>query len=313
MPNLTVLMTTYNEEKEIFLKSLESIQNQTYEDFNILIIVDNKDNVDIIEVLKRKSKEDKRIQYMINKKNIGLALSLNKGIDLINTKYIARMDADDIADSNRLYKQYLALKNNDKIDLVGTNIYYIDYNGNKLYPRSNLPENSKNIRVALKYVNVMNHPTFFGKTEVFKRYKYRNLKYSQDYDFTCRLAENGCNLSNINEPLLLYRNPEKLNDNKKMLQTIVSYCIRKQYNRKKLTSSDIEKIIDLEIKNANSKKVIKSIDYYEETIKNLKSHNYIFATIFFAKSILYSKYKRIELLNLIMYFFIKKRVNRNKK
>ena len=81
MQYLTILMTTYNEEKNIFLKSLESIQNQSFEQFEVLIIVDNKENKDIIEILERKSKEDQRIKYIINEENLGLPLSLNKGID----------------------------------------------------------------------------------------------------------------------------------------------------------------------------------------------------------------------------------------
>ncbi len=104
MKKLTCLMTTYNENGIILETAINSILNQTYQNFDFLIIVDNPDNSEIISVLEDYSKKDNRIRYIINKKNMGLPMALNKGIDMIRTKYIARMDADDIALPERFEK-----------------------------------------------------------------------------------------------------------------------------------------------------------------------------------------------------------------
>ena len=151
---ITVLMTTCNEKKEIFSKALESILKQTYSNIKILIIVDNMENKEIIEQIKEYQNKDNRISYIVNEQNLGLAESLNKGIDIINTKYIARMDADDIAFEDRIEKQLKYAKENPQIDLFGANVEFIDYEGNSLYKRNEHEMNSEKIKKVVKYINI---------------------------------------------------------------------------------------------------------------------------------------------------------------
>ena len=150
MSEVTVLMTTYREEEEIFKQALESIIKQTLKDFDILIIVDDSENKEIISIIEEYSKDDNRIQYIINENNLGLPLSLNKGIELINTKYIARMDSDDIADETRLEKQLKFAKENPDVDLIGCNIRYINYNWNILYKIEDVTLHNKTIKNIMK-------------------------------------------------------------------------------------------------------------------------------------------------------------------
>lgn len=76
MANLTVLMTTYNEEKHVFEMALNSILNQTLKDFKILIVVDNLENTFVIDVIKKYAEKDNRINYIINDTNLRITISL---------------------------------------------------------------------------------------------------------------------------------------------------------------------------------------------------------------------------------------------
>lgn len=76
MDDLTVLMTTYNEEKQVFEMALNSILNQTLKDFKILIVVDNLENTFVIDVIKKYAEKDNRISYIINETNLRITISI---------------------------------------------------------------------------------------------------------------------------------------------------------------------------------------------------------------------------------------------
>lgn len=101
-PKVTVLMAEYNTKEEELRQSIESILNQTYKNFEFIIIDDFSEDKSTKII---KSYDDDRIKIYRNDKNIGLAESLNKGIKLSNTDFIIRMDTDDIALEDRIEKQ----------------------------------------------------------------------------------------------------------------------------------------------------------------------------------------------------------------
>lgn len=243
---VTVLMTVYNEKNDILKQSIDSILQQTYKNIKIMIIVDNPDNAEAISLISDYCKEDKRLIYLVNDKNYGLPYSLNKGLDLIDTPYIARMDADDIAKPDRILKQLNYMEKNSDIALIGTNIIYFD--SDEKYKRSPLPKTYKEIKKLIRFQNVMCHPTFFAKTEVLKKFKYRNLKYSQDYDLVCRLIENNYKIENLGDYELEYRISKKSN-NKMIYQTIVQQTIQYYFKKGKLSSVNIYDKVEEKIKN----------------------------------------------------------------
>ena len=114
-PKVTVLMPVYNCEKYL-RESIESILNQTFKDFEFLIINDGSSDksAEIVE-----SYNDNRINFVQNEKNIGLAASLNRGLDIAKGEYIARMDADDISLPERLEKQVRFMETNPQIGICG--------------------------------------------------------------------------------------------------------------------------------------------------------------------------------------------------
>ena len=115
-PLVTVLMPVYNGEK--YLKeAIESILNQTFKDFEFLIINDGStdNSVKIIQ-----SFNDLRIRLIHNESNIGLIKTLNKGLKLSNGKYIARMDCDDVSLPKRLSVQINFMEKHPEIGVCGS-------------------------------------------------------------------------------------------------------------------------------------------------------------------------------------------------
>lgn len=119
LPSVTILMPVYNGER--FLRqTIESILNQTFTDFEYLIIDDASTDTsrDIIRCF-----NDPRIRLVENVKNDGLIKTLNRGLALAQGEYIARQDQDDISHPTRIEKQFAFLNDNPEIVLLGTQIW----------------------------------------------------------------------------------------------------------------------------------------------------------------------------------------------
>lgn len=202
---ISVIMSTYKEDERLLRESIESILNQTYRDFEYIIILDYPDNDVHKSVIEEYALKDDRIHFYINEKNMGLTDSLNRGLSLCHGEYIARMDADDISLPNRLERQMKYLEKNH-YDLIGGITEMINENGSLLYSIKSVPTNPKKINKALRYSQCIAHPTWLGKKEVFeKNAGYRHMPLCEDYDFTLRAVLNGFVISNLNEAVLKYR------------------------------------------------------------------------------------------------------------
>ena len=117
-------MSVYNASK--FLnEAIESILNQTYKNFEFIIIDDGSTD-NSTQIIEKYKKIDERIVFIENEKNVGLTKNLNKAIKLSTSDYIARMDADDISDVKRLEKQIKFLQENKDISIVGSCAKYIN-------------------------------------------------------------------------------------------------------------------------------------------------------------------------------------------
>ncbi|MEF2922355.1 MAG: glycosyltransferase [Holdemanella sp.] len=202
---ISVIMSTYKEDERLLRESIESILNQTYRDFEYIIILDYPDNDVHKSVIEEYALKDDRIHFYINEKNMGLTDSLNRGLSLCHGEYIARMDADDISLPDRLERQMKYLEKNH-YDLIGGITEMINENGSLLYSIKSVPTDPKKINKALRYSQCIAHPTWLGKKEVFeKNAGYRHMPLCEDYDFTLRAVLNGFVISNLNEAVLKYR------------------------------------------------------------------------------------------------------------
>lgn len=141
---ISVLMSVWNGERFLH-QAIDSILNQSYNHFEFIIINDGSfdDSEKIIL-----SYRDPRIVYLRNDINIGLAASLNKGIQIAKGKYIARMDDDDLSHKDRFKVQLEFLENNSNIGVLGTIAKYITEE-NEYITTTALPENDKEIKKKL--------------------------------------------------------------------------------------------------------------------------------------------------------------------
>jgi len=201
---ISVIMSVYNAEKYL-KKAIESILDQSFDDFEF-IIIDDKSQDSSADIISRYSKKDQRIKYFKNRENKGLTFSLNKGLKLAHGDYIARMDADDISHPKRLEKQYTYLQKNNDIALLGTAAYNIDEKGEVISNR-NVPLSFEEIKENIKMVNPIIHPSvMFRKKDIIDIGCY-NEKYTkvQDYELWFRAIANGLKAENLEEQLLYYR------------------------------------------------------------------------------------------------------------
>lgn len=202
MPKISVIMCVYNTDNIFLKEAIDSILNQTYEDFEFIIINDctNKENMNLIN-----SYKDARIVLMNNKINIGLTRSLNKGILLAKGKYIARMDSDDISLPNRFKKQVEFLESNKEIAVVGS--YAKIFNKEKVFMSRIKSEEILKIRMMF-YNCVMVHPTAMLNMELLKNnsiYYDESISKAQDYMLWADCIINSLKIYVIDEILLKYR------------------------------------------------------------------------------------------------------------
>lgn len=236
---ISVIMSTYKEDERLLRESIESILNQTYRDFEYIIILDYPDNDVHKSVIEEYALKDDRIHFYINEKNMGLTDSLNRGLSLCHGEYIARMDADDISLPDRLERQMKYLEKNH-YDLIGGITEMINENGSLLYSIKSVPTDPKKINKALHYSQCIAHPTWLGRKEVFeKNAGYRHMPLCEDYDFTLRAVLNGFVVSNLNEAVLKYRmTSNSISRSNLFEQYLYMSYITNEYKNKGIASVD---------------------------------------------------------------------------
>lgn len=281
-PKVTVLMPVYNGEK--YLRgAIDSILDQTYSNFKFLIIddgsIDNSKNI-------IKSYNDSRINLYINEKNLGLAKTLNKGIDLVDTEYIARMDCDDISLPTRLQKQVKFMDSHPKVGICGTWAKMITGDKEKIIKP---PTSYEDIKAFLLFGCIMVHVSVMMRVSMLKDY---NLYYNtnsnfatvEDYELWQRCSMY-FPIRNIPKVLLIFRihpkstrgrnteihsenirnihkyNLKRLNMNIS-IDTILSYCFGKDKNMIEKTHQELIKLLEYN-KNMKlySEKSLKKIIY----------------------------------------------------
>jgi len=117
-PKVSVLTPVYNTNPEHLREMIESILNQTFTDFEFLILNDSPDNKEIEKIVLEYAKHDKRITYAKNDKNMGITPSRNKLLKMTRGEYLAIFDHDDISVPTRLEKEVAYLDSHKNIGVV---------------------------------------------------------------------------------------------------------------------------------------------------------------------------------------------------
>lgn len=203
-PRVSVLISVYNGER--FLKSaIESILGQTFTDFEFLILDDGSTD-STWEILGKYANKDARIVLVRNDRNLGLTRSLNKGLRLVRSEYLARQDADDISLPERLELQVKFLDAHPEVSLVGTGMEIIDKN-DEILRLQQPPTDHESITAELLLKNhAIGHSTVMAKLSALKEFGGYNerLPYAQDYELWCRLSQTK-QIANLPEILVRWR------------------------------------------------------------------------------------------------------------
>jgi glycosyltransferase involved in cell wall biosynthesis len=242
-PEISVILPVYNGQQFI-RSSIESILNQTFGNFELIIINDGSTD-QTAELLKIFN--DPRLTIIDNVINQGLIYSLNIGLQNTRGDFIARMDADDISEPLRFQKQYEFLKQNPKVGIVGSQVRFFDCELKKEIFFKDYPQSHGEIAWGMIFNCCIAHPSIMAKKEVFEN----NGSYMQgwdtveDYELWTRLIPT-TQFANLNEPLLNYRvHNQSISRQKKEFQRKQTLAVRARYISS-LTNVDVnERIIDL--------------------------------------------------------------------
>ncbi len=200
MPLVSVLMPAYNSELYI-AQAIDSILDQTHSNLELLIFDDGSSDGTrkVIE-----SYSDLRVIKVLSDQNYGVVRARNELIDRANGKYIALMDADDVAEPTRLQKQLQVLESGE-CDICGSAQWVLDEATNKL-KKSKDRFIDPDLRALLSVYCGLCNSTITGKAEIFKRFKYdTSILTSEDYFLWVQMAAAGYRFINLKDRLLTYR------------------------------------------------------------------------------------------------------------
>jgi len=232
-PFISILMPVYNVEAFIE-EAIESILNQTYTNFEFIIIDDaSTDNSwDIIQKY-----TDKRIICVSNSSNSGPFPCRNLGLRMAKGEYIAVMDGDDIALPERLEKQVDFLENHPEMLAVGSESLVIPSQ-----TKRGTPISPSNIRLSLLENSYVLHPSLLIRYSAMMELNgyQEKYRYAGDYDLLCRLNETG-DMACLPDILMHYRNhPRQITELYRSKQIFYADKIRRIYQRNFINRYRIE-------------------------------------------------------------------------
>jgi glycosyltransferase involved in cell wall biosynthesis len=199
-PRVTFLVPFFNAERHL-VASVGSMLSQTYADWKALLIDDcsSDSSRQVVE-----SFRDGRIKTIVNERNLGVAAALNRGLELVDTEFIARTDADDVCCPRRLEDQLLFMRDNPDVGAVGA---WARFTGGHMNAVDRRPWGGDAVRATLCLDNPIIHPSVMIRKCVLDQHKLRydpTYSRSEDFDLWSRMSEHAA-LDNVPEVLLKYR------------------------------------------------------------------------------------------------------------
>jgi glycosyltransferase involved in cell wall biosynthesis len=218
MKKLAVLLPSYNAASYVE-ESIESILNQTFPDFDLYVYDDcSTDNT--AEVVSKYT--DSRVFYRKNESNLGIAKTLNKGLETLlpHYEYIARMDADDWSYPERFQKQLDYLQEHPEVVLCGTQGYWIKDITQHPISAWEYPVSHQYIKPYLLFSASFGHSSVVFRAVFFKKHDFRyneTIRTCEDWDLWIRISRIG-KVVNLSDFLMKYqildnsnhRAPEKM-------------------------------------------------------------------------------------------------------
>lgn len=202
MASVSVVMSVYNGER-FLAEAVDSILDQSYQDLE-LVVIDDGSTDRSAGILEQRRRIDPRLR-VFPQSNMGLTRSLNRGVTLSSGRYIARMDADDVADRKRIERQVEFMDAHPAVGLLGTGYYEIDAEGRVLGVKT-FPTDDRTLRAALIRYNPFFHASVMLRREVFAEVGLYDERWPlvEDYEMWLRVAAR-YQVANLAEPLGMRR------------------------------------------------------------------------------------------------------------
>ncbi len=227
----SVLMSVYYKELPEYLKdSLLSVINQSLRPDEIVLVKDGKLTPELDKVISDFKKKYPRLFTIVPlKKNSGLGIALNAGLNHCKYDIIARMDSDDYSLPDRFEKQINVFKNRN-VDMVGGLIQEYDEEMAEKQGIRTVPENHESILKYLKKRSAFNHVSvMYRKQAVIDAGGYQDCPYFEDYYLWCRMAKKNCLFYNIQEVLVNVRGGDSMINRRGGKE--YNKCIRNFYDK----------------------------------------------------------------------------------
>lgn len=275
MSLVSVVIPVYHPNIEYIKLAVKSILTQTHKELEVIIIEDDPEGI-VKKVLDDFG--DERIVYVGNTGRLGIAASINKGLDISKGKYIARMDDDDFSLRTRIKTQHDFMEKNQSVGVCGT--WCIKSDDHDLMALDKIGYEKRKVKFLFENEGLF-HPTAFFRKSFIKE---NNLKYdedmlcAEDYD----MWERCCQISDIytiQEPLLIYRIHESQATNNPKQKLFENKTKRKQLDKFNLLS-DREKDIFMDF-------ICPSVALHKSIKKMVKDNRYnkYYSKLFFEGAI----------------------------
>ena len=200
LPLLSVLIPTYKPDLKFFRETIDSILNQSFKDFELLILADGPD--ERLDSFINSFNDSRIILHKLS--HAGIANTGNRGLVLAKGQFIVRHDQDDLSHPLRFQRQLEFFNKNSKFGAVGTRTFNIDENGN-LMERCFMPGDPELLnKLLFSYNPFTNSSMMLKKEAVFKAQGYTNIPFIDDYDLWLKMRR-FCQIGIIEEELFYYR------------------------------------------------------------------------------------------------------------
>ena len=230
--NLISIIIPYCKKKDYFQQTIDSIQNQTYKNFELIIIYDDIDRSDL-NFVKKVIKKLKRKKLIINRFNIGAGLSRNKGIKFSKGEFIAFCDADDLWIKKKLEVQFQFMKKN-KLSFSHSSYDIINMNGLKI--------SSFNIKETIKFHNLIRScdiglSSVMCSKKILKENFFLNTKTKEDYYLWLNIIKDINKFKGIKRKLVLWRKLNNSLSSSTFRGFIDAFIMYKAYTKSKIIMS----------------------------------------------------------------------------
>lgn len=177
---ISVIMSVYDEPLDAVERSVGSIISQTYDNWELIIVLDCPQNTTVEGYITRLSRQYKNIRYIKNEANLGLGAALNKASAIAKGEYCARMDAQDYSFARRFEKQIAYMVENQEVDLLFTQWQEIN-SGGRIKKREPKSLDVKNIKKNFFIKSILLHPTLLIRSNILRSHLYPEMARPEDW------------------------------------------------------------------------------------------------------------------------------------